>query len=68
MDGSLLHFAQAERRTAKVQLLPAWEKPKSGDNDGVAGVAFGAEANRGAAGGQVARRIRVTNITCDAGK
>jgi len=47
-------------RTTRVPISPAWESasPK-GSNGGIAGIAFSCSRNRGRAGGQEARDIRV---------
>jgi len=63
LDGELLTFDQAGRKTSEVDLPAAWEtaEPK-GRNGGAAGFAVGAEANRTKAGGQEIRNIRVTKL------
>src|SRR5262249_14517833 len=61
LDGRLLEFDAGGARTFSVDVTPLWDRatPK-GRNDGSAGIAFGAATNRGEAGGQEARNIRIT--------
>jgi DNA-binding winged helix-turn-helix (wHTH) protein len=63
LDGALLEFDQAGRKTTEVELPAAWETsdPK-GRNGGAAGFAMGAEANRARAGGQEIRNIRLIKL------
>jgi DNA-binding winged helix-turn-helix (wHTH) protein len=59
LDGKPLWFEQAGRPADRVEIPAAWESPERiGQNQGAAGVAFGAENNRGQIGGQ-----RVKNLT-----
>ena len=60
LDGRLLTFDAAGVQTASLNLRPDWENasPK-GINGGCGGIAFGCSRNRGQAGGQEARDIRV---------
>jgi len=60
LDGSVVTFDVGEVRTATVPLDVKWETMSPpGQNGGAAGIAFGASRNRGLAGGQEARNIRV---------
>lgn len=54
-DGKLLTFNQDGQLTTTVTITPT-----AGSNDGTAGIAFGAEANRGQIGGQRAKTIIIT--------
>ncbi|MBI4671923.1 MAG: hypothetical protein HY741_09700 [Chloroflexi bacterium] len=55
LDGKLLTFTQNNELVIAL-LIP----PTAGSNDGTAGIAFGAEANRGQIGGQRADNLAVT--------
>ena len=56
----MLTFDQAGSSTATVALDPVWDKrPNAGYNQGVAGIAFSAEGNRMATGGQRARHLKI---------
>lgn len=58
--GREVEFEEGGRRTKAVKLTAAWESATPpGANQGAAGVAFGSPQNRGRAGGQEARAIRV---------
>ncbi len=60
LDGRVVTFDAGGVRTTRVPIAPAWESasPK-GNNGGSAGIAFSCSRNRGQAGGQEARDIRV---------
>ncbi|HYL76649.1 MAG TPA: LamG-like jellyroll fold domain-containing protein [Bryobacteraceae bacterium] len=61
LDSRVVTFEAGGVRTTRVPSSPAWESasPK-GTNGGSAGIAFSSSRNRGQAGGQEARDIRVT--------
>ena len=64
VDGQIVEFDEAGRKTRTVSLPPAWNgPPKVGHNDGAAGVWFGDLNNRGKIGGQAASEIRVAGAT-----
>ncbi len=60
LDGRLIAFDMGGVRTMLLPIAPKWEgaSPK-GSNGGSAGIAFSSSRNRGLAGGQEARNIRV---------
>jgi len=60
VDDRVLEFDQGGARRSQERIPADWESasPK-GKNQGAAGIAFSAEGNRGKAGGQEARNIRV---------
>jgi hypothetical protein len=60
LDGRLIAFEVGGVRTMLLPIAPLWEgfSPK-GTNGGSAGIAFSSSRNRGLAGGQEARNIRV---------
>ena len=60
LDGHVVTFDARGVRTTRVPIVAAWENasPK-GNNGGSAGIAFSCSRNRGQAGGQEARNIRV---------
>ena len=63
LDGKLLMFDQGASRVDRVEIPPAWETPtRVGDNQGAAGVAFGAEDNRHQIGGQRIRNLEVSRL------
>lgn len=55
LDGKLLTFSQDNQLRTTVSIPPT-----AGSNNGTAGIAFGAEANRGQIGGQRAKNIAIT--------
>jgi DNA-binding winged helix-turn-helix (wHTH) protein len=60
LDGKPVRFEQGGRTVDRVEIPAAWESPEHiGDNQGAAGVAFGAEDNRGQSGGQQVRKLAV---------
>jgi DNA-binding winged helix-turn-helix (wHTH) protein len=60
LDGHVLTFDAGGTRTTAVPVAPAWETASPrGYNGGSAGIAFSSVRNRGKAGGQEARDIRV---------
>ena len=61
LDGRPVTFDVSGVQQKVLEIPPAWEtaSPK-GNNDGSAGIAFSCRTNRGQAGGQEARDIRVT--------
>ena len=63
LDGELVQFDQGGRGVDRVDIPPAWETPERvGDNQGAAGVAFGAEDNRSQIGGQRVRNLSVVRL------
>jgi hypothetical protein len=61
LDGKLVTFSQDGRTVTTVAVPPTWDgPPKTGLNQGRAGVAFGAEDGRGPIGGQRADNLIVT--------
>ena len=63
LDGELLRFDQGGRRVDRVDIPPAWDTPERiGENQGAAGVAFGAEDNRGRIGGQRVRNLTIMRL------
>ena len=63
LDGELLRFDQGDRRVDRVDIPPAWDTPERvGENHGAAGVAFGAEDNRGQIGGQRVRNLTIIRL------
>lgn len=63
LDGRPLAFDVRGVARSLLQIPPAWEtvSPK-GNNGGSAGIAFGCMRNRGEAGGQEARNIRIAQL------
>jgi len=62
LDGKPVQFEQGSRHVDRVEILAAWETPRVGDNQGAAGVAFGAEGNRGKIGGQRVKNLSVVSL------
>ncbi|MBI4908749.1 MAG: winged helix-turn-helix domain-containing protein [Acidobacteria bacterium] len=63
LDGKELAFDVAGQQTNRVPIPPLWETTSPrGTNHGAAGVAFGCFRNRGQAGGQEARNIRIRRL------
>ncbi|MBS1828356.1 MAG: winged helix-turn-helix domain-containing protein [Acidobacteria bacterium] len=61
LDGRVVSFDCSGAKRTDVPLASAWEQASpQGHNNGTAGIGFGCSQNRGSAGGQVARNIRVT--------
>lgn len=61
VDGRVVAFDCSGAKRTDVPLDSAWEQASpQGHNDGTVGIGFGSSQNRGSAGGQVARNIRVT--------
>jgi hypothetical protein len=60
LDGRVVEFDSGGRRVSTIDLTPRWETAAPrGYNKGSAGLAFSCVRNRGSAGGQRARNIRV---------
>jgi hypothetical protein len=63
LDGRAVAFDQGSARVDRVHIPPVWQgAPPIGSDGQAAGVAFGAEKNRGEAGDQQARNLRVEPI------
>jgi len=63
LDGRPVVFDQGSARVDRVHIPAAWQgKPPIGKDEQAVGVAFGAEKNRGEAGGQQARNLQVEPI------
>jgi len=63
LDGQLVEFDQSGVRVNRVAIPAVWEAPQQiGDDEGAAGVAFGAEGNRGKIGGQRVRNLTVKRL------
>jgi uncharacterized protein (TIGR03437 family) len=68
LDGQLLTFNQNGSLVTTVSIPPAWEGPPVvGTNQGAAGIAFGAEDNRGQIGGQRADNLVISPYSSLAG-
>lgn len=63
LDGKPLWLEQGGRRVDRVEIPAAWESPERvGQNQGTAGVFFGAEDNRGQIGGQRVKNLTVVRL------
>ena len=64
VDGRIVEFDEGGRKTRTASIPPAWEgPPRTGNNDGAAGVWFGDRNNIGKIGGQTASEIRLVKAT-----
>ena len=63
LNGTLLWFEQGGSRVNQVEIPAAWESPlRIGENQGAAGVYFGADVNRFQLGGQRVRNLEVVRL------
>jgi len=63
LDGKSVRFEQGGRQVDRVDIPAAWERPERvGENQGTAGVCFGAEDNRGQIGGQRVKNLIVVRL------
>jgi len=63
LDGRAVQFEQGGRLVNRVEIPAAWESPeKMGQNQGAAGVFFGAEDNRGQIGGQQVKNLTIVRL------
>ena len=63
LDGKSVWFEQGGRQVDRVEIPPAWESPERvGQDQGTAGVFFGAEDNRGEIGGQRVKNLTVVRL------
>ena len=64
LDGSAVVFDQRGKPVQSVSIPSTWNGPPPvGQNQGTAGIAFGAEDNRTQLGGQQARNVRITQLS-----
>jgi DNA-binding winged helix-turn-helix (wHTH) protein len=62
VDEKATSFDLGTSISEQVPLPPVWQNHLIGKNQGAAGIAFGAEDNRGAIGGQEARNIEIRKL------
>jgi DNA-binding winged helix-turn-helix (wHTH) protein len=63
LDGTAVEFRQEAATRPAVRIPPLWDGPPAiGRNRGAAGIAFGAEENRGQLGGQRVRNVQITPL------